>query len=60
MDGYAATRALKADAQTRNIRIVLVSSKGERADKVWAQMLGASAYVTKPYQAELILAQLEA
>lgn len=60
LDGFAATRQLKADVQTRNIRIVLVSSKGERADKVWGQMLGASAYVTKPYQTEQILAQLEA
>jgi len=60
LDGFAATRQLKADEQTRNIRIVLISSKGERADKVWGHMLGASAYVTKPYQPEQILAQLDA
>jgi twitching motility two-component system response regulator PilH len=59
-DGFAATRQLRADAETKDIAIVFVSSKGEKADKVWGQMLGARGYVTKPYSDEQILEQIAA
>jgi twitching motility two-component system response regulator PilH len=59
MDGFAATRELKKDAETKNIPVILVTSKNQKADKLWAQMQGASGYVTKPYTPEQILEQLE-
>lgn len=55
MDGFAATRALKADAETKSIPVVLVTSKDQKADKAWGQMLGASGYVTKPYTDQDVL-----
>ena len=58
MDGFAATRKLKADAATKDIAIVFVSSKGQKADKAWGQMLGAKGYVSKPYSADQILAEI--
>ena len=58
MDGFAATRKLKADEATKHIPIVFVSSKDQKADKAWGQMLGAKGYVTKPYNREQIIAQL--
>src|SRR3569832_466102 len=48
MDGFATTRILRYYDETKSIPLVIVSSKGEKADKVWAQMLGARGYVTKP------------
>ena len=58
MDGFAATRKLKADDATKHIPVVFVSSKDQKADKAWGQMLGAKGYVTKPYNREQIIAQL--
>jgi len=58
VDGFAATRMLKADESTRNIPVVFVSGKNQKADMAWGQMLGARGYVTKPYSREQILAQL--
>lgn len=55
MDGFAATRALKGDAATKDIPVVLVTSKDQKADKAWGQMLGASGYVTKPYTDQEVL-----
>lgn len=55
MDGFAATRALKADEETKGIPVVLVTSKDQKADKAWGQMLGASGYVTKPYTDQDVL-----
>ena len=58
MDGFSAYRALKNSEAGKNIPVVFVSSKSEQADKVWAQLLGAKAYITKPYQQEEILSQI--
>lgn len=58
VDGFAATRMLKADEATKNIPVVFVSGKDQKADMAWGQMLGAKGYITKPYSREQILAQL--
>lgn len=60
MDGFAATRAISADAATSSIPVVLVTSKNQKADKVWAQMLGVKGYVTKPYTSDQILGAIAA
>lgn len=60
MDGFAATRALRADPETKTIPVVLVTSKGQKADKAWGLMIGAKAYVTKPYTDEQVLAAVRA
>lgn len=58
IDGFAATRMLKADDATKSIPVIFVSGKNQKADMAWGQMLGASGYVTKPYSREQILEQL--
>jgi len=60
MDGYEATRRLNNDSATRDIPIIFVSSKGQKADKLWAQMQGGKGYVTKPYTPEKITEQIKA
>lgn len=58
MDGFAATRKLKADARTKDIPVVFVTGKNQKADMAWGQMLGARGYIAKPYTREQIVAQL--
>lgn len=58
MDGFAVMRELKKDADVKNIPVVLITGKSQKADKMWAQMQGASGYVTKPYTTEQILEQI--
>ncbi len=60
MDGFAACRELAKDALTQHIPVVFVSSKNTEADKVWAQLQGAKAYITKPYTAAQVLQQVAA
>lgn len=55
MDGFAATRNLRNDPETKGIPVVLVTSKDQKADKAWGQMLGAKGYITKPYTDEQVL-----
>ena len=60
LDGFATTRRLKADAGTKDIPVVFVTGKNQKADVAWGRMLGAKGYVTKPYTPEEILAQVAA
>ena len=60
VDGFQATSNLQADLATKGIPVVFVTAKDQKADRVWAQMLGAKGYVTKPYSANQILDQLKA
>lgn len=57
-DGYQACRALKRNPTTQNIPIVMVSSKANAVDKQWAQKLGATDYIVKPYTSVDVLAQI--
>lgn len=58
-DGYATCRELTADAETKKIPVIFVSSKGKKADRVWAQMQGAKNLIQKPYLDQQILDVLE-
>lgn len=60
MDGYAACRSLNAEATTKAIPVVFVTSKNQKADRLWAQMQGGKAFVTKPYSPDAIIDQLKA
>lgn len=60
MNGFQACRAITTDTHTRDIPVILVSSKGEKTDKVWGQEQGARGYVTKPYTPDQILNELRA
>ncbi len=55
MDGFQATRSLSGAAATKMIPVVLVTSKDQKADRVWAQMLGVKGYITKPYDPQALI-----
>ena len=54
MDGYAACRSLRDDSETKHIPVIFVSSKYQKADRVWAQMQGAKDFIAKPYESKQI------
>ena len=58
MNGFQACRAITSDPSTKGIPVILVSSKGEKTDKVWGEEQGARGYITKPYTSEQLLGQL--
>lgn len=60
MDGFATCRTLHEDPETKHIPVIFVSSKNQKADKVWAQMQGAKDLIGKPGDAKEILAALAA
>ncbi len=59
MDGYQACREITHDEATKHIPIVFVTSKGQKADRMWAEMQGGKSLVQKPYTPDQILAEIE-
>lgn len=59
MDGYQACREITHDDSTKNIPIIFVTSKGQKADRMWAEMQGGKALIQKPYTPDQILEQIE-
>ena len=49
-NGFQVCRELKTNPDTRETRIVLLSSKSQETDRFWGQRQGAEAYITKPVQ----------
>jgi len=49
MDGFNACRALKKNAGTAAIPVVLVTSKGTESDKFWGKKQGADDHIAKPF-----------
>jgi twitching motility two-component system response regulator PilH len=48
MDGYTACHAIKSDAATKNIPVIMVTALGFELNKQLAERMGASGYITKP------------
>jgi CheY-like chemotaxis protein len=55
MDGYELTRALRAMPTYRDTPIVMVTSRGERIDRVRGFDAGVDEYITKPHDRQLLL-----
>ena len=58
MDGYEATRRIKANPELKAIPIVVVTSYALSGDEAKARAAGCDAYVTKPYSPRQLLAKI--
>ncbi len=59
MDGYELTRALRAMPSYRDVPIVMVTSRGERIDRVRGFDAGVDDYITKPHDRQLLLRSIQ-
>lgn len=55
MNGFQACRALRENAESAGLPIVMLTSKDQPADQFWAEEVGANAYLTKPVEIPLLL-----
>ena len=58
MNGFQATRALSRDHETADIPVVMLSSKSQKTDLVWAQRQGAKDYLIKPANPKALVGRL--
>ena len=58
MDGYEATRRIKADPELKTIPIIAVTSYALSGDEDKARAAGCDDYITKPYSPRALLAKI--
>ena len=58
MDGYAATRRIKADPALRSIPIIAVASYALNGEEKIARAAGCDDYVPKPFSPRQLLAKI--
>ena len=49
IDGLQVLQAIRADPQTRDMRVIMVSAKGQVSDYELGMQMGANAYFVKPF-----------
>lgn len=60
IDGLAVLQRLRSDSRTSHLPVVLLTAKAQREDTVEGLEVGADDYVTKPFEAEVLLARIHA
>lgn len=59
-NGFQATRTLSRDEATKQIPIIICTSKGQETDKAWGIKQGARDYIVKPVSGPELLAKISA
>jgi twitching motility two-component system response regulator PilH len=60
LNGYQATRTLTRDEETKNIPVIVCTSKGQETDKIWGLRQGAVDYLVKPLNPDELLQRIAA
>jgi twitching motility two-component system response regulator PilH len=58
--GFQATRALTKDEATKQIPVIICTTKGQDTDKAWGMKQGARDYIVKPVKGPELLAKISA
>ena len=59
-NGFQLTRAITRDPLYADIPIVMCTSKNQETDRVWGMRQGAKDYITKPVNADELMAKIKA
>lgn len=57
-NGYEATRRIASDVRTSRIPVVMLTSKDQVTDKLWAFKQGALGYLVKPVQEQELVSTI--
>ncbi len=60
LDGLQVCRAIRADAVTAAIPIIMLTAKAEESDRIVGLELGADDYITKPFSPNEVVARVRA
>lgn len=58
LDGYTACHAIKNHELTKDIPVVMLTGVGHELNRQLSQEMGATAYITKPFNPEDLLAKV--
>lgn len=58
LNGYQATRSITRDEVTKDIPVIICTSKGAETDRIWGMRQGAIDYLVKPIDPTQLLAKI--
>ncbi|MFO8009380.1 MAG: response regulator [Dehalococcoidia bacterium] len=58
LDGYEVCNRLRSDPSTSNMPIIMLSAKGQDADRTTGLQVGASEYISKPVDNTTLLSKI--
>ena len=59
IEGYKVCRMLKFDDKYKDIPVILFTSRAQESDNEMSKEVGADAYVTKPFEPEILLSKIK-
>ena len=59
LDGYETLKRLKADPDTKDIPVILLTAKGRDVDKRLGFEVGATDYIVKPFSPSRLIERIE-
>lgn len=59
-DGLQVCRQLRSEPKTRNVRIIMLTAKGDETDEIVGFNLGADDYVSKPFRVKPLIERVKA
>ncbi len=59
MNGFQATRKLTRTDATANIPVIVITSKDQETDRIWAMRQGARDYLVKPVDENALIGKIE-
>ena len=59
IDGHKVCGLLKADTRYKNIPIIMFTARAQEKDRKLGQELGAEAYITKPFEPDVLLGKIK-
>lgn len=59
INGFQATKQIKSNPDLKDTPVIMCTTKSQDTDKTWGARQGASAYVTKPVDEEILLTEIK-
>jgi twitching motility two-component system response regulator PilH len=59
LNGFQATRALTRDEITKDIPVLICTTKDQDTDRIWGMRQGARDYITKPVNEEELIKKID-
>ena len=47
--GFEVCESIKADEKLKDIKVIILTAKGQKSDKEWANSVGADYFLSKPF-----------
>ncbi len=60
LNGFQATRQLTKDSETKEIPVIIVTTKDQETDRVWGMRQGARDFLTKPVAEKTLMDKINA